>query len=167
MRCKGIELHGSGRRKHEFHAIYIEFPIGKAECVAGEKGIASLIEDAVVVTRMSRRIEKQQWPAVEIQSEFIWRLNDSARIYRMDIPVHALEFRFAVYGHRARHKTRRVCHMAGSTRMHHQFGVGKMTHEFPRSARMIEMDMCDKHVRYICGSQVLFLQHFQNGGDGR
>ena len=167
MRCDGVELHGSGRRKHEFHAIDIEFPIGKAECVAGEEGIALLVEDAVVVTRVSGRIEKQQRSAVEIQPEFIRRLDDPACIYRVDIPVHALEFRFAVDGHGAGDKARRICHMAGSTRMHHQFGVREMAHEFPRAPRMIEMDMSDKHVCHICGSQILFLQHFQYAGNGR
>src|SRR6185312_2809574 len=123
--------------------------------------------DAVVVTRMSRRIEKQQRPAVEIQPEFIRRLDDSARIYRMDISIHALEFRFAVDAHGAGDKARRVCHMASSPRMRHQFGVREMAHEFSRTPRMIEMDMSNKYVCYICGSQILFLQHFQYTGNGR
>src|SRR5690348_5565173 len=98
---------------------------------------------------MPGRIEKQQRPAVEIQPELIRCLDDSACIYRMDIPVHAFEFRLAVDGHGAGDKTRRVCHMASSARMHHQSGVREMTHEFSRTPRMIEMDMSNKYVCHI------------------
>ena len=54
----GIKLHGGGGGEYKLHAIHVEFTVGKAKCVTGEKQAIFPVENTVVMASVPRGIER-------------------------------------------------------------------------------------------------------------
>ncbi len=82
-----IELRRRGRRHDERAARRIEVPIRQTEGVAGEDALTRRIDDALVMKRMTRRVNELEAATGELHVVAIVRHDDVIRRDRRDIAV--------------------------------------------------------------------------------
>jgi hypothetical protein len=147
MQRFGLELHRRGGGEDEGLSSVadfdIEFPIGNAEGVAGEQGVAGHVVDAVMMPRMPRRIDEFQATTVEIEHEAVVRFDHPRRRDRHDLAIQLAEHCLAIDRHRSLHQLAWVDHVPRATWMHNQFGIRAGRDEGAGGAGVVEVDVGD------------------------
>jgi len=142
----GLELGRRRRWKDELPPIDIQLTVGQAEHIARENPVCLRIDNTDVVSRMPRRIEATQLPAIQIDNQAVDRLDDALGRHRQYLAVHALDILCPIHRRYTGYQPRRFRHVAGPTRMHDQLGVREGAHQTAGPAGMIEVDVGQYHV---------------------
>ncbi len=155
----GVELDRGGRRKDEFAARGVEFPVRQTEGVAGKKRVAAGIMNAQMMACMARCIQQQQFTSAEIKAHPVFSRHDPFRRDRYDRSETSRRFVRSVDGLHALEQLRRISQMAYTARMHDRACLWQAPHEFTGSARMVEVHMGQDHIVDVVRINVLLRKH--------
>ncbi len=135
----GLELHRRRRRHDPRAGGGVELAVRETEGVAGEEAPARLVPDAVVMHRVTRRVEELQRPAGKLDRHAVGRLEDALGRHRHQRAVRAFDLLGAVHRGRAFHQVHGVDQVSRAARMDDEPRFRQLLHQEARAAGVVEM----------------------------
>lgn len=149
-RRRGWENKGASRR--------IEFAVRNAKAIASENTSRCGVIEAVMMQRVTLRVQRLQLAAVEIKPLFVISDYATRFFHRLNNAIHRARLFDAVNRLCASDQFCRINHVSGATRMNDTAGIGQLLHQEARSASMVQVNMRKENVVNITHVEVLLMQ---------
>ena len=169
LQLAGIELRWRGRRHDPRTARGIELTVGNAEGIAGEDAVGAMVDNGLVMQRVSGRVHAFEHPPGQLESLSILGDRDALALDRQDLAIQLRIELLTVNRSRRGDECRGIEHVWRATRVKHTGGTRQRAHERTGAAGMIEVNMREEQVvhRVRGDLQLLERREYQRNGSIR